>query len=303
MRRNLSGLLSEHTHHASCSVLLRLDVRMAGSDEGRTLDTQSARQGLLQSLLDSALESDLARLQSRGPEGLVRRYLPPGTFSDLYHLYTAHQICHGAPAASSTTFYRTLASSGWKDVLRFRGKSQHTQCAVCHQLKSSIRHARGVNEHATACDKLYRHLGGQFADRAVYWEMRSRSRHEGDILTLICDGMDKSKFLVPRFYIGRTPKQLEGMTRPCCELYSVIIHGHCICTYITDADQTAGSNWVMEALARSLDIAFKQSQERAKPWPTMIRVYADNTPKDALAKVVIRCGCSPSYKITCALRR
>lgn len=254
---------------------------MPGAQKNCTLDTNSSRASLLQSLLDSALESDLARgVVRRGAEGLARRALPPGKFTDLYHLYCSHQLSSGAPTASSTTFFRVLNESGWRKVLYFRPKSQHSMCHVCHQLKSRIRNARGVQEHAAACDELYRHLAGQFADRQCYWEFRARSKHEGDMITIICDGMDKSKFLLPRYAEGRTPKQLETMTRPSCEVYTVMVHGHCICTYITDSDQTAGTNWVMETLSRSLDKAYKHAQEQQKPWPRILKVFADNTPKD-----------------------
>ena len=252
-----------------------------------TLDTANSQKALLEALLESALESDLARGVVRsGPEGLARRHLPPGKPTDLYHLYTSHQIAHKAPVASNSTFFRVFNESGWADVLRFRPKSQHTMCPTCHQLKVQIRKARGVQQHAEASDKPYRHLAGQFMDRKVYAELKARSRYERDMLTCICDGMDKSKFSLPRYSEGRTPKNLEAVARPSCEVYAVLIHGHCICTFVTDCDQSAGSAWVMEALSRSLNVAFKQAQSQRKPWPSAIKVFADNTPKDW----ALKCG-------------
>lgn len=157
----------------------------------------------------------------------------------------------------------------------------NTLCHVCHKLRSRIRNARGVQEHADAADKLYRHLAGQFADRSVYWEFRSRSKNDGDLLCLIADGMDKSKFSLPRWAEGRTPKGLENIARPACELYSVLIHGHCICTYVTDSDQTVGSTWAIETIARSLDLAFRLNQKASRPWPQHLKVFADNIPKES----------------------
>lgn len=217
-----------------------------------TIDTKQSQKDLLTALLDSSLESDLARGVARsGPEGLARRYLPPGTPTDIFHLHQSHQIACQAKAASSSTFFRTFHESGWAHVLRFRAKSQHSMCTTCHKLKARIRAARGIQEHASASDQLYRHLSGQFADRKVYWELKSRSRHERDLLTIICDGMDKSKFSLPRYYQGRVPKALETVVRPSCELYTVMIHGHAVCTFVTDSDQTAGASWVMETLSRT----------------------------------------------------
>ena len=259
---------------------LRLDVRnMASEKVGIT--TSQSREQLLGALLDSALEADLRRGTLRAnPAKLVRRYLPPGKYTDLYQLYVSHQISNSAPVASSSTFFRTLHDAGWSKVLRFRHKSQHALCHVCHELKSKVRHAKGVQEHAEATDKLYRHLAGTFADRACYWEMRARSCHDRDVICLIADGMDKSKFLVPRYHSGRTPKNVEMMVRPSCELYAVLIHGHCLCTWVTDCDQTAGSDWAIETIARSLDLAFKLAQQKGQPWPQDLKIWADNTPKD-----------------------
>lgn len=263
----------EHVAHLP---IVRLDVR--GLAEGKV---EMTRHELLAALLDSALEADVARTAlQRSPQKLVRRFLPPGKYTDLYQLYVSHQIAHAAPVASSSTFFRTLDESGWRRVLKFRPKSQHAMCHTCHELKSQVRHARGVQEHAEATDKLYRHLAGQFADRQCYWEMRSRSARDRDVICLIADGMDKSKFLVPRYHCGRTPKNLETIVRPSCELYAVLVHGHCICTWVTDCDQSAGSDWAIETIARSLNLAFKLAQQKGRPWPQHLKIFADNTPKE-----------------------
>ena len=114
---------------------LRLDVRMDG--QALTIDTKQSQKDLLTALLDSSLESDLARGVARsGPEGLARRYLPPGTPTDIFHLHQSHQIACQAKAASSSTFFRTFHESGWAHVLRFRAKSQHSMCTTCHKAKS-----------------------------------------------------------------------------------------------------------------------------------------------------------------------
>lgn len=276
-------------HMVDMFLMLRLDVRMDG--QTLTLDTAASQKALLEALLESALESDLARGVVRsGAQGLARRYLPPGRPSDLYQLYLSHQIAHKAPAASSSTFFRVFNETGWKQVLRFRAKSQHTMCTTCHKLKVAIRKAKGVQEHARQSDRLYRHLAGQFTDRKVYAELKARSRYDRDLLTVICDGMDKSKFSLPRYHEGRTPKALETVARPSCEVYAVILHGHAVCTYVTDCDQSAGAAWVMEVLGRSFDVAFKASQRQGKPWPSVVKVFADNTPKDQETLSLLDCS-------------
>ena len=177
------------------------------------LSTDDGRARLVDVLLETSMGGSTRMTQS-GPENLPRRYLPPGRYSDLYRLYTAHCMRCGRPISSSTTFFRVLRESGWRDVLRFRGASTHAQCTVCHTLKSRMRSSRSFQSHAKACDAYMRHLAGTFADRSCYWQFRERSSTTGDMLTLIVDGMDKSKFLLPRYCFGSTPKALETRQRP-----------------------------------------------------------------------------------------
>ena len=146
---------------------------MRGADK---LNTQDCRDELLKCLLDVAMQQDLRGILD--VPRLPTRYLPPGKRADLYHLYVASRIASKAPVASVNTFYRAFAASGWDKRLRFRNKSQHTQCAICHRLRSAIAHADNFVEHARSCDKFHRHLAGMFTDRKVYETMKARaSRH------------------------------------------------------------------------------------------------------------------------------
>ena len=251
------------------------------------LKTEEARKELLKLLVDSALESDLSRgVLWSGPGRLPRRWLPHGSYHELYILYCAHQTCAGEKVASTSTFYRTLTQSGWKKKLRFSPPSAHSKCSVCAKLRSQIQHASGIQEHTTACDRLLRHLAGQYSDRETYWTLRTRAKTTGDILCAITDSMDKSKYALPRFHRGRTPKDIETMKRPNCEVTTTMIHGVGIYTYIGDENQSAGSNWVLETLSRSLQHAYVKHQKQNKPLPSVISIFADNTPKEPCHKAI-----------------
>ena len=79
----------------------------------KDITTEGAREKLLKALVDSALESDLARFAIRKScDDLPRRWLPRGSYHDLYTLYCAHQAAADEKVASSTTFYRVLTESG-----------------------------------------------------------------------------------------------------------------------------------------------------------------------------------------------
>lgn len=247
-------------------------------DPRSPLSTQDGRTKLVDVLLETSMGGS-TRMTQAGPENLPRRYLPPGKYSDLFRLYTAQCLTHGRAAASSTTFFRVLRESGWRCVLRFRGSSTHAECAVCHALKARMRSCRDLQRHAVACDKYMRHLAGTFADRQCYWQFRERSAVNGDLLTLIVDGMDKSKFLLPRYSFGVTPKALETRQRPACELSAVLAHGWGVFVYVTDSEQSTGTDWACEIVSRTLDKCWKISQCSKRAWPSILKVFADNTPK------------------------
>ena len=134
--------------------------------------TEECRENLLKSLLDVALQQEVRGLLDT--KALPRRYLPPGKRADLYHLYLSAQMANNAEVASVATFYKAFRSSGWENLLRFRPRSQHSQCSTCHKLKSAIAHSTSFVEHARNCDKYHRHLAGMYADRKVYAALRAR---------------------------------------------------------------------------------------------------------------------------------
>lgn len=255
--------------------------RLKIHDPNEHLATEPQREKLLQLLMDSALESDMAKsVLNLGPENLIRRFLPPGKYSELYHLYASFQVAHNLHTASPTTFYRILRSSGWRKVLRFRPLSQHSACNVCSKLKSRLRHSSDIATHAHFSDLLMRHLCGQFQDRKVYWELRTRAKRELDILTVITDSMDKSKFALPRYNEGRAPKDIANLHRPTSELTAALIHGRIIFVAVGDEGTATGTSWVLEVLNRALDLAYVHAQQRGLCWPNILKIFADNTPKD-----------------------
>ena len=244
--------------------------------------TDEGRKKLIDALMEFSLQPTMGA-GNHNPSTLPRRHLPPGTYSDLFRLYQAECMAQNRSAASSSTFFRVLKSSGWKAKLRFRGSSTHAQCKVCHQLKSHIRKAADISAHARAADCYMRHLGGIFADRQVYAQTKIRAKAQGDILRIIVDSMDKSKFRLPRFAQGRTPKPLENKKRPELEFTTCIVHGHSINIFLADAEQSSGSDWSLEVLPRSLDSVFAKMQRENSSWPNHAKIFTDNTPKEPLS--------------------
>lgn len=202
------------------------------------------------------------------------------TYSDLYRLYQAEANAQGQPAASASTFFRVLRTSSWRGKIKFRHSSNHAQCQICHKLKSGIRHAKTIQRHAQCADQYMRHLSGIYADRQVYSQYKWRAINQRDIICIIVDSMDRSKFRLPRFPQGRVPKSLETRKRPELELTCAICHGRGIWVFLTDEDATTGSDWSLEVLSVALDKAFSKAQQDNEPWPSHLRLWTDNTPKE-----------------------
>jgi hypothetical protein len=130
------------------------------------------------------------------PESLAMRYLPPGKLIDLYMAYVA-QCGSDAHAASLSTFRRVWKST-WRKCLRFRKSSTHAECRTCSMLKHQIKTACDLTSQALASSQLLRHLRAQWADRSIYWGLRHVAKTQFSIVSLIRDGMDHSKFSLPR---------------------------------------------------------------------------------------------------------
>lgn len=129
---------------------------------------------------------------------------------------------------------------------------------------------------------LQTHLRAQYSDRLVYWGLRLRAQLRRDILVAILDGMDHSKFTLPRWTWGRAPKDAHGLERPHLLVHVLLLHGRgpslifclqcsshythkCCCqilsgTYIFIADEglSSGSSFHMECvmLGRLLSITW-----------------------------------------------
>ena len=109
---------------------------------------------------------------------------------------------------------------------------------------------------------------------------RCKACSERDIITGIIDGMDRSKFSIPRWQGGRAPKGAERLSRPSLEVYAVLLHGRSVNLFVTDECQRTGSAWALEILCRSMEWAWQAAQRRCEPFPLHMNIWADNTPKE-----------------------
>ena len=164
-------------------------------------------------LLDDALEGCSGKIFSTAnPQSLAKRELPPGTWSQLYLVYTSHCLAQQQRPACRSVYYKVVKD--WRRCLRFRRRSQHSTCGVCDKIKAAMRHSTCFWEHAKQCDAMLAHLSLQWACRRVYWGAREESRKKQGTLAIIVDGYDHSKDNVATLDF-RTDSKGWGI-RPCC---------------------------------------------------------------------------------------
>ena len=103
---------------------------------------------------------------------------------------------------------------------------------------------------------------------------------DADILLAIIDGMDRSKYALPRWFNNRTPKGADKKNRPSLDLYAVIMHGRSVNIYITDENQSVGANFAAEIWSRSVQKAWDACQQQNKPFPSHAILFGDNTSRE-----------------------
>lgn len=242
---------------------------------------------MLTLILDASV-SDAASDSAVRPSGLPVKYLPPGKPIDIYRLYVAEQTAGGIDPGGITLF-RTVWRQ-WRCCLRFRQPTTHSMCETCHKLRAAIRHSTTLANHVKFTDQLLQHLHGQTLDRHVYWRTRNRAKTRGDVLSIIVDSMDKAKYSLPKWFLGRSPKgDAEHLKRPSLVVTAALCHGHGVFVYLCDDEATTcGADWIAECILRSLEQVWQRFQRQGRPWPSQVCLQSDNTTKECKNSIINR---------------
>ena len=128
-----------------------------------------------------------------------------------------HYLALPNPTASETTFRRCLAEWTSAGKLRFRKqKGQHARCGTCCKHQEERRVASTSTERESASRRYQQHIAGVLADRSI--DAKNDQIIENALahgmsprcLKLDIDGMDQSKFMLPRLAVPpRTPQQKD----------------------------------------------------------------------------------------------
>ena len=232
------------------------------------MDDEATRAKLLADLLLDALEGPTSRITKLNPKLLAARELPPGNWHQLYLLYTASRNANGTEASSRATFY--AATAEWRKALRFRHRSQHSTCGTCDRIKAKMRSSRDFRAHAAAADELLGHLTLTWRCRQAYWCAREASRAKQDVLTVIFDGFDKSKPMLPRWTQNRLPKipVFERITRTHLSVSATLAHGWGCVVFLAEEGVSTGSSYSWEAVLITISLCWEAARQRGLSFPS-----------------------------------
>lgn len=200
-------------------------------------------------------------------------------------------------APSFVTFYRRWVAV-WKQYLVFRKSSQHAQCLTCFELQQQM-HNKGVGWAAKmkAAADMFQHNQQQYLDRCLYWSLRWASRAFQDVLCVIIDTPDRTRYAWPRFPYHKLPKDLAGILRPRIVVTGVIAHGYCTTLFYADENRPHGGAAFLEALMRTVSRVQRLCTEAGRAFPRHLVIQSDNTVAQAknslvmlMLAVLVSCG-------------
>ncbi|CAK9029740.1 RRM domain-containing protein [Durusdinium trenchii] len=210
-------------------------------------------------------------------KNLPVRYLPPGT---IHMLWMNMQTERKGDGISYNHFWRTFRQ-GWSNLLRFVAPSTHGACDVCCGFKSDFkRQLDPQTKFETA--RCYRHHleeVGRDRDLEQFLQASNTLERSGHPLAMHWDGMDQSKWRIPRYHgpNGQRPlKSTMNLQRPQLKVQGIWIFNVLLDLYVLDPRVAADSTTVLETASRSIDFALQLCDELRVPRPNQLLVWADN---------------------------
>ena len=246
------------------------------------------------------LHAQLAALMSNPTSaadlGLPTRFLPHAPLMHYYWLFVsswdslqahAEFVCNTSDVQSSGSSgtlpcpcYKTFSKRWnvvWRHYLKIRKSSQHSQCNTCFELQRRM-HQYGASlavRYQAALD-LKQHYADQYADRCLYWSLRHASQMRENVLVIIIDAMDKTKFAWPRYPWARLAKSIN-FPRPRMVLTGAIAHGYCTSFFLASERLTHGADCFLEVLFTTIQQVATICTTNGWNMPEHLVIVSDNT--------------------------
>ena len=121
----------------------------------------------------------------------------------------------------------------------------------------------------------------QFADRCSFYALKDISAETmSRTVTMMTDGADQAKYMVPRHPLLQTCYRGSKLHRPRLKIHGCWAFGFSLRIAVVEENQYHGSSLVQEVLALTLEDVMRICKERQVPEPHTVVVIGDNTVKE-----------------------
>jgi len=165
------------------------------------------------------------------------------------------------------------------DIARLSRHAFHAKlrrCALKKGLPLSM-HGQTLCVWAFCCRHLREHIRCTYLDRQIYWNLRFASRGHSDVLVIIIDSMDKTKFSWPQFPFAKRPHDLADLNRPRISFTLAMAHGYRVDMYAAPEELNHGADAFLEVLCRTIDHVRRICPLRKIPFARHLVIQSDNT--------------------------
>ena len=225
------------------------------------------------------------------PHGNVyvpQRFLNFGSEAQLWQFYQEdeafeHQV-------SRSTFKKAWAK--WQKFLPFKNSGEGSKCNICAQLtmerstavepaeKLRVDAAKQTHLQTVMADRAYSVRCNKVAGRSDIW---LAAKNHGMFCKLELDGMDQSKFAVPRLKQMAATSNYSKCWRPSVHVTGAVLFGQIEYYAVMGPDLAKNANINATITSRILDLMQKQLDDLGPEYgfPSELVVMCDNTPREA----------------------
>jgi hypothetical protein len=201
-------------------------------------------------------------------------HLPPGSWFQVFQKCATHQRMNDGVSDNelSLSYFHRLRKAEFPRV-KMPKVQRFTKCKECSQAKVDKAKTldRKKRKEITKC--LDKHLRAVRVERRKYWKHRRKAKtHMTTYLSMIVDGMDQAKTMLPFFVepTSLTESQLKLKTH----VVGVLVHGRGAFAYHCSESVPGDPNLVIHCLMRTIMRLIPPAL------PEVLYLQADNTSRE-----------------------
>lgn len=196
-------------------------------------------------------------------------HLPPGKWYHVYDLMVADikQATGNEHSVCTFSYFSRLQKENYSHV-KVPAEQRFTKCKICTGLKAARRRTLIRAELKDIKLRREKHLQQVMTERRKYWSRRTKAKqYPHQYLSMILDGMDQHKTLLPRFM--EQSSAMSACLRLKAHLVGVMVHGRGNYIYISNDRVHSDPNLTVHCVFRTL-------LQLPPPLPPVLYLQADN---------------------------